>query len=483
MAESPFGGFLQGYTARRELQAQKAREIADQVFREAQLKLNQDRFNQEKANDLIAAKDRDTKNTHTQQKLDDDLMTTFMKLNEDAYQFDTQQKRFEADRVSRESIAKIRADTQKEIADAKNLSLEERYTLTEAMRNADTPEAAAGLQDWIRSRLRGTPVTVATPAAGVPAAPPDVPVMPQGPLAQPQTGPMDFLNMVIGQSATTGQPAPQAFDPNQPFGGPAGAQARSRNAYADMIEQKAAHLRDQFQLDALKARASIAEQQARTKRLEVLTPEQKKIAQLQQKNLESQISTRAQEIALKERNAQWEHKYKESQAQDKKTLVGGSLDQIRTKMQTAGSAMVSKRKEIDEIVADVARMVQDRENGVKTLVPNGVIDGWTRDHRIRTLNNRLTELWSVHDAARANYQHYRGILEETGNLNVEGKPKPQPKPGAGRPGRSASPPARRGYVMTEEDKARKARGDKTFAKPGTKKETDEEIMARLRKKY
>lgn len=437
----PFSAFMQGSLLANDRQQQRAREIADQVFRDKQIQLQVDKFKQDKNNDLITARQKDA-------AIDFD----WAKLSNDIYQDEetrrVNKERYNADRTSRENTAKARIEGQKQIASMRNLSQEDRLFLTNALRNADTPEGVSQLLEWMRGNLAGGQAG-SVPSSPSPAPSPVAPTVDMAPQ-------VDVLSTLFGDAMSgAGVAAPDVwnsrqggFDPSQPFGGTAGAQMASRQAYAQKIAADVAHQQEKFRLDDLKARGSIEEQAARTERIKLLAPEEQKLRQMQQQELESRIKTRAQEIALKERNAQWEQNYKQARADEKKTLAGGNLDTLRTKMQTAGSAMTYKRKEIDGLMAEIARLTADRDARIPSKVQNGYLEGPARDARIRQMNDRIEELWGVHNAAQSNYLHYRQILEETGNLVIGDKSK-LPKPGGGigqgrsgvKYGSGAKPPA------------------------------------------
>lgn len=437
----PFSAFLQGSLLANDRQQQRAREIADQVFRDQQINLQLDKFKQDKNNDLLAARQKDEA-----QQLD------WTKFVNDIYQAEetrrVNQERYDADRASREAMSQARLEAQKQIANMRNLSQEDRIFLTIALRNADTPEGVAKLLEWMRAKLSGGQTPAGSPSLTPSPTPPAPPAMEMAPRP-------DVLSTLFGDALTGTAPSTppdvwnsRQFDPSQPFGGTAGAQRASRKAYAMKMQQEVAHQQEKYRLDDLKAQGSVAEQQARTDRLKLLAPEEQRLRQMQQQELQSRIQTRAREIALKERNAQWEQNYKQARADEKKTLAGGSLDALRTKMQTAGSAMTTKRKEIDSLLAETARLSADREARVPSQVKGGYLDGPARDSRIRQMNDRIEELWGVHNAAQSNYLHYRQILTETGNLVIGDKSK-LPKPGGGigqgragvKYGTGAKPPA------------------------------------------
>lgn len=435
-----WGGISDALMTSQQIQHQRAQEIAEQTFRESQLAFNQKQFQEDQTQNVIRNKIATDAATEQKNRNLDQSNLDWAKYFQDVAEAEDRNAKAEADRKSRETIATIRANVQKEIADAKNLTLEERYTLSEAMKNADTPEQAAGLQEWIRGRLRqGTP----------PTAPPTVaPTPPAGPFVSPTLHPPEgsdlwklldaqgVLNPAVSPQGAT--PPPAVFDPSQPFGGTAGAQARSRNAYADIAEQKAQHLQDQFTLDAMKANASVAHQKAMTDKLKVMTPLERDLTLQRIAESKARIQQRGQEIAARERNTQWEHQYKNASLALRKQMAGGSLDSIRQRMSTAGAKMVTVGKEQDKLIAMIEQLTSDRDKAQVSIVGGNLLEGPQRDQRIRELNARLEDVTTVKEAAKENYQHYRQVLEETGNLNVSGKPV---APASGTSRRGTVPPA------------------------------------------
>ena len=438
MADTPFGGFLQGYLQGKELQAQRARQIAEDMFRQKQLDLSTQELNQRKNEAVIRAKQQDTEQQLSQDKFDWQTAMDLQKQSEDAYQFDTNQKRYAEDRQSREELARIKAESAKQIAEMRNLSMDDRFRLTEALKNADTPAAATNIFNWLKSMSGGSPASAPTAAPAVPS--PMAPVTPS-PGGNPAGQPMDVMSLLqsvagVPQSA----PAPGGLDMTQPFGGSNGAQIRSRNAYADKAvadtiakQTQNEYLGQKYLLESLKAKADISHKQALTKQIEALTPGKAKLLETQIKNLNSQINNRAQEMALKERkagNTQWEYNYsKATTPEEKQRLVSSNLSGIRTKMQNAGSALSALDKQVNAITIEAARLIEDKKDGLPSKVQNGQISGSNREMYLNNLLDQLPDLKARREAARINYGYYTGILKETGNLTI---PKQQT---------SANPPA------------------------------------------
>ena len=193
------------------------------------------------------------------------------------------------------------------------------------------------------------------------------------------------------------------------------------------------------------ASANYKNEQADT--LKRLGPEKFKLLETQIKNLNSQISTRAQEMALKERkagNAQWEYNYeKATTPEEKQRILGNNLPAIQTRMRVAGNTLSALDKQINQTRIEIARMNEDTRLNRPTKVRNGEISGPERDQIIHDLADRLPDLMTRKGAAQINYRHYQKILEETGKLIIPDKPSIGTGMGRGQAGvpQNGNPPA------------------------------------------
>ena len=229
MANSPFGAILEGYLTSQQVQAQRAAAIAEETWRSKRFDLEQSEMDFRKSEAATREKNETNRLNWEKEKTNRGETLDYAKLGEEQYQFDQQQQRFAADRTSRENVAKIKGEVQKAIAEARNLSMEDRLYLNHALRGADSPEEVQGLLDWMRSNLgRGGSPQGAAPG---PQAGPQQPVMEMNPAL-----PNPVMESILGGGTAT--PGAGGFDPSQPWGGQVGAQIHNSQTYAQLAEQR-----------------------------------------------------------------------------------------------------------------------------------------------------------------------------------------------------------------------------------------------------
>lgn len=267
------------------------------------------------------------------------------------------------------------------------------------------------------------------------------------------------------------------------------AESRNRLRAAQKLEtdadtllkaKKAAEMEGRFRLDALRIQTDAAYKDTLTQKVKTLLPAEVKRLEAQIAEMKNRIAVRSETLAQRGRNQQLEYKLKQETAADKRgQLIWRNLQSIRTQTRTFGNQMTSAGKNRDAALAEAQRLDADRQRGVPSDVRGGTLEGPARDAQISALTKQAEDFATVHEAAKKNFQHYRNLLEEGGALTILKKPKPP----------ALTPPARKGASglapVLPPPGAKKA--PKTPSVPASRtnvsKMSDEELMARLRKKY
>lgn len=333
MAQTPFGGILEGFLSARETQMRQAQLLADELFREQAAKLNQKEFEFRKNESVARAKEREEDLQFRQDQNDWNQMMDWQKFNEDAFQFDQSQKRFEEDRKQRAETATMQAKGREQAVMMKDRN---RALLSWVQAGGD-PYAF----DAVWGAMQQSQVSPQNPAQEAQKAQ-KVPDLMQL-VPPPSNAPGFDIESLIGDLGP--QQAGQTGQGGSGFAMPPGWQAKIDNAAAS-AQSKAAYAEKTRVMTPLQAQnmqatttlkqAQKAQVEANVRRLQQLLPQQ--IAEIQAKvgHIVRQDELDAQRIGLQRERLQLDKDIKTGK------IAGPQVRQRA--MSTQSSLMEQKRK-------------------------------------------------------------------------------------------------------------------------------------------